>query len=134
MEEQDLPVLRILTDRGTEYCGKAEGHDYQLYLTINQIDHTKTKVKSPQTNGICEQFHRTHSLNKWYQMLLNNVDNSKIASNPFHLRADYLCFLSNSICCSIYVFMQSIIGLAPHTYMDLLRHPPHLNGSLLHFN
>ena len=59
MEEHELPVLRILTDRGTEYCGRAETHDYQLYLAVNQIDHTKTKVKSPQTNGICERFHRT---------------------------------------------------------------------------
>jgi len=35
----DLPMLRILTDRGTEYCGKVEHHDYQLYLAINDIDH-----------------------------------------------------------------------------------------------
>jgi hypothetical protein len=35
--------LRILTDSGTEYCGKVEQHDYQLYLAINDIDHTKTK-------------------------------------------------------------------------------------------
>ena len=39
-----LPMLRILTDRGTEYCGKVEQHDYQLYLATNNIDHTKTKV------------------------------------------------------------------------------------------
>lgn len=58
-EEQDVRVLRVLTDRGTEYCGKVETHDYQLYLAIEDIDHTKTKVKSPQTNGICERFHQT---------------------------------------------------------------------------
>ena len=46
-ESQNLPVLRILTDRGTEYCGKAEQHDYQLYLAINDIEHTKTKARSP---------------------------------------------------------------------------------------
>ncbi len=46
-EDHQLPMLRILTDRGTEYCGKAESHDYQLYLAINDIDHTKTKAKSP---------------------------------------------------------------------------------------
>jgi transposase InsO family protein len=56
---QDVPLLRILTDRGTEYCGKAENHAYQLYLGIENIDHTKTKTSSPQTNGICERFHRT---------------------------------------------------------------------------
>ena len=54
-----MPVLRILTDRGTEYCGRPERHDYQLYLAINDIDHTKTKAKSPQTNGILERFHKT---------------------------------------------------------------------------
>lgn len=55
-EEHDLPMLRMLTDRGTEYCGKAEQHDYQLYLALNDIEHTKTKVCSPQTNGICGEW------------------------------------------------------------------------------
>lgn len=68
-EAQQLPMLRILTDRGTEYCGRAESHDYQLYLAINDIEHTKTKVKSPQTNGICERFHKT-ILQEFYQVTL----------------------------------------------------------------
>jgi len=50
-EEHKLPMLRILTDRGTEYCGKPEHHDYQLYLALNDIDHTRTKTRHPQTNG-----------------------------------------------------------------------------------
>jgi transposase InsO family protein len=58
-QEQQVDLLRVLTDRGTEYCGAREHHEYQLYLTIEDIDHTKTKAKSPQTNGICERFHRT---------------------------------------------------------------------------
>lgn len=58
-EQYDLRLLRILTDRGTEYCGMREQHEYQLYLAIEDIDHSKTKAKSPQTNGICERFHRT---------------------------------------------------------------------------
>jgi len=58
-EQHQLPLLRILTDKGTEYCGKAETHDYQLYLAVNDIEHTKTKARSPQTNGICERFHKT---------------------------------------------------------------------------
>jgi transposase InsO family protein len=66
-EEHQLPLLRILTDRGTEYCGKAETHDYQLYLAINDIDHTRTKARSPQTNGICERFHKT-VLQEFYQV------------------------------------------------------------------
>ncbi len=56
-----------LTDRATEYCGRADRHDYQLFLAINDIDHTKTKVKSPQTNGICERFHKT-ILQEFYQV------------------------------------------------------------------
>lgn len=66
-EAHELPMLRILTDRGTEYCGRVEQHDYQLYLAINDIDHTRTKAMSPQTNGICERFHKT-ILNEFYQV------------------------------------------------------------------
>lgn len=68
-EQQNLPMLRILTDRGTEYCGVAEHHDYQLYLALNDIEHTKTKAQSPQTNGICERFHKT-ILNEFYCVTL----------------------------------------------------------------
>ena len=57
--EHNIELQRILTDRGTEYCGKPEHHAYQLYIGIENIDHSKTKVRSPQTNGICERFHRT---------------------------------------------------------------------------
>lgn len=66
-ESQGLPLLRMLTDRGTEYCGKVEQHDYELYLSINDIEHTKTKARSPQTNGICERFHKT-ILQEFYQV------------------------------------------------------------------
>jgi transposase InsO family protein len=58
-EEQKVPLLRVLTDRGTEYCGQREHHEYQLYLAVENIDHTRTKARHPQTNGICERFHRT---------------------------------------------------------------------------
>ncbi|PMN00564.1 hypothetical protein BCT40_25410 [Vibrio lentus] len=66
-EAHELPMLRILTERGTEYCGRVEQHDYQLYLAINDIDHTKAKAMSLQTNGICERFHKT-ILNEFYQI------------------------------------------------------------------
>lgn len=59
LEENGIDLLRILTDRGTEFCGRPERHDYQLYLAVNDIEHTRTKAYSPQTNGICERFHRT---------------------------------------------------------------------------
>lgn len=67
-ESQGVAMLRILTDRGTEYCGKQDQHDYQLYLAINDIDHTKTKARHPQTNGICERFHKT-ILQEFYQTM-----------------------------------------------------------------
>ena len=66
-EQYEIPLLRILTDRGTEYCGKREDHEYQLYLSIEDIDHTKTKARSPQTNGICERFNKT-VLQEFYQV------------------------------------------------------------------
>jgi transposase InsO family protein len=66
-EEHEMGVIRMLTDRGTEYCGKVEQHDYELYLALNDIEHTKTKVRHPQTNGICERFHKT-ILNEFHQV------------------------------------------------------------------
>lgn len=66
-EELKIPLLRILTDRGSEYCGRPEKHEFQLILALNDIDHTRTKAKSPQTNGICERFHKT-ILNEFYQV------------------------------------------------------------------
>lgn len=66
-EEHKVPMLRMLTDRGTEYCGKIEQHDYQLFLAVKNIDHTKTKARHPQTNGIVERFHKT-ILNEFYQV------------------------------------------------------------------
>ena len=65
-EEHDLELSRVLTDRGTEYCG-TDGHEYELYLAVEDIDHTRTKTKSPQTNGICERFHKT-VLNEFYRV------------------------------------------------------------------
>jgi transposase InsO family protein len=62
-----IPLSRILTDRGTEYCGNHERHEYELYLAVEDIDHSRTKTKSPQTNGIVERFHKT-ILNEFYQV------------------------------------------------------------------
>ena len=66
-EDQDIPLLRVLTDRGTEFCGTLDKHPYELFLQLNEIDHTKTKVRSPQTNGICERVHQT-ILNEFYRV------------------------------------------------------------------
>jgi transposase InsO family protein len=66
-EAQGIQLLSVLTDRGTEYCGRPEYHEYELYLGIENIDHSKTKARHPQTNGICERFHKT-ILNEFYQI------------------------------------------------------------------
>ena len=62
-----IKLCRVLTDRGTEYCGTSQAHEYELYLAVEDIDHSRTKTKSPQTNGICERFHRT-VLHEFYQV------------------------------------------------------------------
>jgi transposase InsO family protein len=66
-DDHGIPLNRILTDRGTEYCGRHDQHDYELYLAVEDIDHTRTKARSPQTNGICERFHRT-ILDEFYKI------------------------------------------------------------------
>lgn len=66
-EDNNIRVLRVLTDRGTEFCGDAQKHPYELYLAIEDIDHTRTKARSPQTNGIVERLHKT-MLNEFYRI------------------------------------------------------------------
>jgi transposase InsO family protein len=66
-EEHGIPLSRVLTDRGTEYCGATERHEYELYLAVENIAHTRTKTRHPQTNGICERFHKT-MLNEFYRV------------------------------------------------------------------
>jgi transposase InsO family protein len=66
-EQHEMPLNRVLTDRGTEYCGAPERHAYELYLAVENIDHTRTKTRHPQTNGICERFHKT-MLNEFYRV------------------------------------------------------------------
>jgi transposase InsO family protein len=66
-EERGIPLSRVLTDRGTEYCGQPDRHEYELYLAVENIDHTRTKTKHPQTNGICERFNKT-VLNEFYRV------------------------------------------------------------------
>ena len=58
-DEHQIPILRMLTDRGTEFIGRPENHAYELYLQLENIDHSRTKVRHPQSNGICERLHRT---------------------------------------------------------------------------
>jgi len=85
-DEHKCRVLRILTDRGTEYCGKVDNHPYQLFLGINDIDHSRTKAKHPQTNGICERFHKT-ILNEFFQVTFRKNIYTNLETLQEHLDA-----------------------------------------------
>ena len=56
--DRQLPVAAVLTDNGREFCGR-EMHPYELYLALNDIDHRRTPIRSPHTNGFVERFIRT---------------------------------------------------------------------------
>jgi len=58
--EREIPVGKVLTDNGREFCG-TDAHPYELYLSLNEIRHKHTRVNSPRTNGFVERFHRTVS-------------------------------------------------------------------------
>ena len=66
-DKEGISVLRVLTDRGSEYCGRTETHPYELYLHLNDIEHTKTKPRSPQTNGAVERLNQTIE-NEFYEV------------------------------------------------------------------
>jgi transposase InsO family protein len=83
LEAQDVRLLRVLTDRGTEYCGSVQQHEYQLYLAIEDIDHSRTKAHHPQTNGICERFHKT-ILDEFYSVAFRK----KVYTTIEQLQAD----------------------------------------------
>ena len=73
----------MLTDRGTEYCGNPEHHEYELYLAVEDVDHSRTKTKNPQTNGIVERFHKT-VLDEFYRVAFRK----KIYGSIAELQAD----------------------------------------------
>jgi len=58
-ESQGLAVEHILTDNGREYCGRATIHPYQIFLELHDIEHRRTQVARPRTNGFVERFNRT---------------------------------------------------------------------------
>lgn len=87
-EAHEIRLSRILTDRGTEYCGLVDRHPYELYLALEDIDHTRTKTKSPQTNGICERFNKT-LLNEFYRVAFRKTFYQSLAA----LQADLDAFI-----------------------------------------
>ena len=82
-DAHEVKLSRMLTDRGTEYCGNPERHEYELYLAVEDVDHSRTKTKSPQTNGIVERFHKT-VLDEFYRVAFRK----KVYDAPDALQAD----------------------------------------------
>jgi transposase InsO family protein len=82
-DAHEVKLCRVLTDRGTEYCGNPERHEYELYLAVEDVDHTRTKTKNPQTNGIVERFHKT-VLDEFYRVAFRK----KIYGSILDLQSD----------------------------------------------
>lgn len=89
-EDHGVTVQRVLTDRGTEYCGNEETHPYQLFLGLSEIEHTRTKTRHPQTNGICERFNQT-CLNEFYKIAFRK----KIYRSLQELQSDLDAFVES---------------------------------------
>lgn len=87
-DEHGVRLQRLLTDRGTEFCGNPERHEYELYLGLEDIEHTRTRVKRPQTNGICERLNKT-LLDEFYRVAFRR----KIYTSLAELQADLDAFL-----------------------------------------
>jgi transposase InsO family protein len=74
-DDHNIRVLRVLTDNGREFCGMKDNHPYELhspesfegFLHLNDIEHTKTKVRRPQTNGSVERLNQTIK-NEFYEV------------------------------------------------------------------
>jgi transposase InsO family protein len=88
-EAYQVPLQRVLTDWGTEFCGTADRHAYELYLALEDIDHTRTRVKRPQTNGIGERLHKT-LLDEFYRIAFRK----KVYPGLDELQADLDAFVA----------------------------------------
>lgn len=87
-DSHNVALLRTLTDRGTEYCGCLESHPYELFLHLNEIEHSRTKARHPQTNGITERFNQT-LLDEFYSVFFRK----KVYSSIEDIQADLDLFL-----------------------------------------
>ena len=53
-DEHGIRVSRVLTDRGTEFCG-SQRPQYELYLAVEDIDHSRTETKSAQSTDVIDK-------------------------------------------------------------------------------
>jgi transposase InsO family protein len=79
-DEKEVKLSRVLTDRGTEYCGNPEHHEDELYLAVEDIDHSRTKTKSPRTNNIVERLRKT-MLNEFHRIAFGKKRHASIGES-----------------------------------------------------
>ena len=89
-DSENMALLRILTDRGTEYCGRIETHPYQLFLHLNGVEHSRTKVRHPQTNGSTERLNQIVQ-NEFYKVAFRK----KIYKTIEEIQIDLDTFMDN---------------------------------------
>ena len=89
-DSQNMALLRILTDRGTEYCGRIETHPYQLFLHLSGIEHSRTKVRHPQTNGSTERLNQIIQ-NEFYKVAFRK----KVYKSIDEIQVDLDIFMDN---------------------------------------
>jgi len=92
-DEHGIRVLRVLTDNGTEYCGRPEVHSYQLFLHLNDIEHTRIKIRHPQTNGAVERLNQTVQ-EEFYKVAFRK----KLYRSTEEIQADldvFMCWYNN---------------------------------------
>jgi transposase InsO family protein len=58
-EAHNATIDAVLSDNGREFCGREDQHPYELFLQLEGIEHKRTRVRRPQSNGIAERLHRT---------------------------------------------------------------------------
>jgi transposase InsO family protein len=76
-EALGVQINTVLTDNGREYCGRPDRHPYEIFLQLEGIEHRKTKIARPQSNGFVERLHKTlldehfrvMGRKKWYESL-----------------------------------------------------------------
>lgn len=85
-EAHGIEVNTVRSDNGRGRMGR---HPYELFLQLEGIEHRKTRVKRPQSNGIVERFHRTpldeHFRVEGRRTWFNTVEEMQVALDAYLL-------------------------------------------------
>jgi len=88
-DEHGVRILRALTDNGREYRGRRDSHPFELFLHLNDIEHTYIRVRRPQTNGSVERLNQTIQ-DEFYQVAFRK----KLYSTIEEIQADLDDFMA----------------------------------------